>query len=168
MRRELYLCFPFALMLLTASGLRGAEPFRYKVGEHGKGKLAYVSGAPVLILRGSPKELGEQTGVLAVRQAKPLFNFPREYFLGEYANEILRTNPTWTKQDARFKLTLATAELTFWPQVLKGAARPRLLDDNKIDMTIQTSCSSRRNGRFTSVSPTAPARPRRASSRLWT
>ncbi len=122
MRRDLNLWFPFALLLLTAGGLQGAEPFRYKAGEHGKGKLTYVNGVPVLILRGSPKEMGEQTGALAARQAKPLFDFPREYFLGECANEILRTNPTWTKRDARFKLALATAELTLWPHVVKKAA----------------------------------------------
>jgi len=115
-------CASYGLSVLAA-GAPGAEPFRYRAGEHGQGKLTHIDGVPVLILRGSPAEIGEQTGVLAARQAKPLFDFPREYFLGECANAVRRTNPTWPEQGAQFKLALAAAELTFWPQVQRKAAR---------------------------------------------
>ena len=101
----------------------GAEPFRYKPGEHGKGKFTYVEGIPVLILQGTPEEMGEQIGVLAARQAKPLFKFPRDYFLGECSNEILRANPKWNKQAAAFKLEIGAAELLLWPLVQKKAAK---------------------------------------------
>ena len=116
------LCLSFGFMLRPAGEARGAEPFRYQAGEHGKGKLTYVNGIPVLVLEGSPNEMGEQTGVLAARQAKPLFDFPRDYFLGECGNEILRTNPEWIERDGRFKLAIAAAELALWPQVQKKAA----------------------------------------------
>jgi hypothetical protein len=128
MRSYLYLlCLSLGLLIPTVGEAQGAEPFHYKAGKHGNGELKYIDDIPVLILQGTPKEMGEQTGVLVVRQVKPLFNFPRDYFLGECTNEILRTNPKWTKQDAVFKLEIAAAELALWPLVQKKAAS---LEDN--------------------------------------
>lgn len=98
-----------------------AKPFAYKVGKHGKGELKYVNGIPVLILEGTPEEMGEQMGELAVKQVKPLFNFPLDYFKGEATNEILRTNPTWKKDEFRFKAALTGAELIWWPALQKKA-----------------------------------------------
>jgi len=115
-------CASYGLSVL-APVAPAAEPFRYRAGEHGKGKLTHLDGVPVLILQGSPAEMGEQTGVLAARQAKPLFDFPRDYFLGECATEFRRTNPTWPEQGAQFKLALGAAELTLWPLVQRKAAR---------------------------------------------
>ena len=115
------LCLFLGLFVPAAGQASGAEPFRYKEGEHGKGKLKYVDGVPVLILEGSPKEMGEQTGVLAVRQAKPLYNFPRDYFLRECTNEIRRMNPNWKETDLQFKLAVKGAELVVWPKVQKIA-----------------------------------------------
>ena len=66
------LCLCFCLAMLAAGDASGAGPFRYRAGQHGQGELKYVNGVPVLVLRGSPKEMGEQAGVLAARQAKPL------------------------------------------------------------------------------------------------
>lgn len=53
------LCLSFGLAMPAAGDAPGAEPFRYRAGEHGQGELKYVSGVPVLVLRGSPKEMGE-------------------------------------------------------------------------------------------------------------
>lgn len=121
------MCFSLGLLIAPTGDVECSEPFRYQVGKHGLGELKYVDCIPVLILQGTPEEMGEQTGVLAVRQAKSLYNFPRDYFLGECTIEILRTNPKWTKQDAQFKLAIMAAELALWPQVQKKAAR---LEDN--------------------------------------
>jgi hypothetical protein len=44
-----------------------AEPFRFSEGTHGKGELKYRTGLPVLIAVGTPEEVGEQIGVLALR-----------------------------------------------------------------------------------------------------
>jgi hypothetical protein len=43
--------------------------FRYPEGKHGRGELRYQSGVPVLVVAGSPEEIGEQMGVLALRPA---------------------------------------------------------------------------------------------------
>jgi hypothetical protein len=50
----------------------GAAPFRYPEGKHGKGELRYRNGLPVLVVAGTPEEMGEQAGVLAVRPAAGL------------------------------------------------------------------------------------------------
>lgn len=71
------LCLCFGLFVSTANAVSGAPP--YVAGKHGKnnqGELRYIDGVPVLLLKGSPEEMGEQTGVLAVAQAKRLYNFP--------------------------------------------------------------------------------------------
>jgi hypothetical protein len=37
--------------------------------KHGKGELKYVEGVPVLVVRGNPPEMGDQFGVLAIKNA---------------------------------------------------------------------------------------------------
>src|SRR4051794_13391594 len=46
-----------------------AEPFRYPEAKHGKGALTYVNGIPVLVLAGSPEEMGEQLAILGMKPA---------------------------------------------------------------------------------------------------
>jgi hypothetical protein len=41
-----------------------AEPFRWPEGKHGAGELRYINHVPVLVLSGTPEEMGEQVGVL--------------------------------------------------------------------------------------------------------
>src|SRR5262245_46982923 len=60
-------------------------PFRYPEGRHGRGELRYVNGLPVLRLNGTPAELGEQAGILAVKPGKQLLRYPHDlltFFLG--------------------------------------------------------------------------------------
>jgi hypothetical protein len=57
-----------AFLLVSAPG-RSAEPFRFPEGKHGKGELKYINDVPVLILAGTPEEMGEQMGVLGVKPA---------------------------------------------------------------------------------------------------
>jgi WD40 repeat protein len=46
---------------------RVPPPFRYPEGKHGKGELKYINDLPVLTVAGTPEEIGEQIGVLAVK-----------------------------------------------------------------------------------------------------
>jgi predicted choloylglycine hydrolase len=72
-----YLLLP--MLCLTASlPAQGDEPFRYPEGKHGKGELRYLHGVPVLLVEGTPEEIGEQVAVLAGKAAKRLMNYPRE------------------------------------------------------------------------------------------
>jgi isopenicillin-N N-acyltransferase-like protein len=59
-----------ALTILPAA--RGQEAKRFPAAKHGAGELRYVSGVPVLTVRGTPAEMGEQYGVLAVKNAPDL------------------------------------------------------------------------------------------------
>lgn len=112
-------CVPLAavaLFVLTAPAFAqpapkpGAAPFRYKEGEHGKGKLTYVEGVPVLFLDGTPEQMGEQTGVLAVRQAERLYNFPREYFRRECATTLRDSFPKLAED------RIKAMEEVLWPK----------------------------------------------------
>jgi hypothetical protein len=64
-----YLSYASFIFLLATGPGRGAEPFRFTEGKHGKGELKYLSGVPVLVVAGTPEEMGEQMGVLGVKPA---------------------------------------------------------------------------------------------------
>ncbi len=57
------------LMLVDTGAACADEPFRFPEGKHGKGELKYVSGVPVLVVAGTPEEMGEQMGVLGLKPA---------------------------------------------------------------------------------------------------
>jgi hypothetical protein len=56
-------------LLVACPAVAGEEPFHFPEGKHGKGELKYLDGLPVLIAAGTPEEVGEQIGVLAVKPA---------------------------------------------------------------------------------------------------
>lgn len=67
-------------------------PFRYPEARHGKGELKYLHGLPVLTLAGTPEEMGEQMGILALRPALAELNidhFVEEHFQGIIAQQSL-------------------------------------------------------------------------------
>jgi isopenicillin-N N-acyltransferase like protein len=57
-----------ALLISVACALSvpalSAEPLRWPEGKHGAGELRYINHVPVLLLSGTPEEIGEQVGVL--------------------------------------------------------------------------------------------------------
>ena len=63
---------PILLALGLIATTAFAEPFRYPEGKHGGGELRYIEGIPVLTVRGTPEEMGEQHGVLALKPAAGL------------------------------------------------------------------------------------------------
>jgi hypothetical protein len=66
-------------VLLLAPAGRGDEPFRYPEAKHGKGELKYRGGLPVLTVEGTPEEIGEQVGALAVKPAAHLYGRLKEF-----------------------------------------------------------------------------------------
>src|SRR5262245_49865790 len=58
------------LVVLVAAPAKAAEPFRYTEGKHGKGELKYVNDIPVLVVEGTPEEMGEQIGTLALKPSR--------------------------------------------------------------------------------------------------
>ena len=71
--------FLFVLIIVACpSGtLCAADASCYRDGRHGKGELKHINGLPVLILEGTPQEMGQQAGVLVGRPLRELIGFPR-------------------------------------------------------------------------------------------
>jgi isopenicillin-N N-acyltransferase like protein len=63
----------------TASGEpQGSGPFRYPEAKRGKGELKYRNGLPVLVVEGSPEEIGEQVAILAVKPGSRVLKYPQD------------------------------------------------------------------------------------------
>ena len=66
-----------AILVLLPFRSSTAELFRYEEGTSGTGELKYVNDLPVMILRGSPKEMGKQHAALIGDRAVGLTEYPR-------------------------------------------------------------------------------------------
>jgi hypothetical protein len=55
-----------------------AKVFQFPAGKHQAGELQIVNHVPVLVVAGTPEEMGEQIGVLAMRTAPRLKEIPKE------------------------------------------------------------------------------------------
>jgi isopenicillin-N N-acyltransferase like protein len=73
MKRTLVIIF---LVILSGRPLWGAEPFRYPEARHGTGELKYLQGLPVLVVSGTPEEMGEAAGQLALAPGKRILEYP--------------------------------------------------------------------------------------------
>jgi hypothetical protein len=89
-----------AVHLLAGSVL--AAPFVYPEGKYGNGELKQINGLPVLIVQGTPEEIGDAVAVLALRPARRIASYPddmlehfhgawlRDYFLAEGEKMVAR------------------------------------------------------------------------------
>jgi isopenicillin-N N-acyltransferase-like protein len=77
-KRTPLLIFFISTLLASAPG-RADGQFRYPEAKHAKGELRYVNGIPVLLVQGSPEEMGEQAGVLALKPAAGLVKLVDEF-----------------------------------------------------------------------------------------
>jgi hypothetical protein len=57
---------------------QAAEGFHYPEARYGKGELKYRNGLPVLVVAGTPEEIGEQTAVLAVKPGIRVLTYPED------------------------------------------------------------------------------------------
>ncbi len=64
--------------LVPLAPLRAADASRYSDGKYGKGELKHVNGVPVLLLEGTPEEIGEQAAALTERPLQRMMGFPRD------------------------------------------------------------------------------------------
>jgi predicted choloylglycine hydrolase len=72
----------------------GTIPFRYPEGSHAHGWLRYIDGLPVLSVSGTPEQMGEAIGALAVRPAPRMTAYPEE-LLRHYCASWLRGPLVW-------------------------------------------------------------------------
>jgi hypothetical protein len=89
-----------AVLVPTAS--RAAEPFRYPDQKHGRGELRHINGLPVLVVQGTPKEIGEQVAILGVKPAARLLDYPKDFlnrvYLGWTWPALVRQGKAMLKQ----------------------------------------------------------------------
>jgi predicted choloylglycine hydrolase len=67
-----------------------AEPFRFPEGKFGQSELKYVNGVPVLTVQGSPDEIGEAVGVLALKPAERMARYPDDLLRHFYLRPLYR------------------------------------------------------------------------------
>src|SRR5262249_24507758 len=78
-----------ALVALPVPSLLAQTPFRFPPATHGKAELKYVSGLPVLAVGGTPDEIGEAVGSLALRPGSRVLTYPRGLL------HALKLDQTW-------------------------------------------------------------------------
>jgi len=76
MRQFRYL---FALIVVAALcySAQAADPFKYPEGKQGTGELKYIEGIPVLVVSGTPEEMGTAVGALALKPGARVLSYPK-------------------------------------------------------------------------------------------
>lgn len=64
-------------LLASVPPARGAEASRFQEGRYGRGELRYVNDLPVLVVEGTPAEMGRQQAALVADRAKGLLDYPK-------------------------------------------------------------------------------------------
>jgi hypothetical protein len=67
------------VVLFVASAARGDAPKQFPAAKHGAGELKYVGDVPVLVVKGTPSEMGEQFGKLAIANAPDLDGLHKQF-----------------------------------------------------------------------------------------
>jgi predicted choloylglycine hydrolase len=74
------------LVALIASPVRAAEPFRFPQAKNGaNGELKYFNQVPVLVASGTPDEIGETVGTLALKPGSHAMDYPRDILKAVHA-----------------------------------------------------------------------------------
>lgn len=66
------------LVVALSTSLLHADDFRFPEGTYKEGSLKYVNGVPVMTLKGTPEQMGEQAAKLVAEPSKKLLSFPEE------------------------------------------------------------------------------------------
>lgn len=67
-----------AILLLAISSVRADETRVFQEARSGQGELKYINDLPVLIVAGTPEEIGHQKAVLTANVAKKMAEYPRQ------------------------------------------------------------------------------------------
>jgi hypothetical protein len=78
----------------TVGPVRSGPPFRFPERRHGGAELRYAGGIPLLTAQGTPEEIGEAVGVLALRPGRRMADYPddllRAFWLRPLRRPILQ------------------------------------------------------------------------------
>ena len=114
----------YCVSALVAAGAPPQEVGLYPEARHGRGELRYIEGIPVVIVEGTPAEMGEQLGVLAMKPRASLLEtvdayietkgWQQPYSLALKSGQLLL--PLFPPDHA--EELRAAAEASDWPQGL--------------------------------------------------
>lgn len=124
--------------------------FLYPQKTHFRGSLNYKNGIPILVAEGTPSEIGDQVGVLAVLPARDAHSYPRQMFEQHAHYRRFVKNIIWRKLMTAGEQLLAnspSAYRTEFNQIARRINRENLLAGNtlfdiKNEYDIQLACSS--------------------------
>lgn len=138
--RRLVMFIAIVLPSLSSRTLAG-DTFRYPEGRHGRGELRYFENVPVLVVRGSHAEMGEQIGVLALKPAakvmelvngfadrqipnnmRPIADFAMQALYGNFPAEYREELEAMAKAAGVDKKTLVMANTIIDLQELVGCS----------------------------------------------
>lgn len=77
MSRRTFLLCALGCFFISTNAPAG-EPFKFPEGKHGTGELRYINKLPVLVVSGTPDEIGAAAGTLAVKPAGKALDYPKE------------------------------------------------------------------------------------------
>jgi predicted choloylglycine hydrolase len=66
------------LLLMAPAGTGASEPFRYPEARCAGGELRYINGLPVLVVAGTPEQMGTAVGLLALRPGRQMLSYPED------------------------------------------------------------------------------------------
>ena len=145
MTRFRFLCVAIIVPLAVGAVIApvtAAEPFRFPEGKHGTGELKYVNGLPVLTVAGTPEEIGEAVGMLALRPAQKMASYPEELVRHFWLHPLW---PTLVSAGERMVLQFPPAyrrELEAMARV-SGVRRQKLVAGNTLfDLKKLVACSA--------------------------
>jgi isopenicillin-N N-acyltransferase like protein len=70
-------CFACALLFASAAFAQQEPARTYREGHHHKGELKYINNLPVLVVEGTPEEIGKQKAALTGDATKELMAYPK-------------------------------------------------------------------------------------------
>jgi isopenicillin-N N-acyltransferase like protein len=77
--------------LLAVATVQASQPRSFREGRSGEGELRYINDVPVLIVAGTPEEIGRQKSALTREEAKTLAEYPKQFV------ERAGSRQRWTK-----------------------------------------------------------------------
>lgn len=77
-RRSIWPWLVFVVAAVAGQTVLAAEPGMYREGRSGKAELKIINGLPVLVVRGTPEEMGRQQAALLGTAAKELIDYPKD------------------------------------------------------------------------------------------
>jgi isopenicillin-N N-acyltransferase like protein len=85
--------YSFVVALAIAASASAAEPFRYTAAKQGSAELKLIEGLPVIVVTGTPEEMGQQVGALSAASLQSLLGHQKQIAHGF---GLSQSKPLWS------------------------------------------------------------------------